>query len=48
MEEAVAIVTAGSEPAVFLLHIREEDLPKLSQLLRRLGVEHDVETVWCG
>jgi len=43
------VVVAGSNPAiVFVIYIREDEVHRFSQLLRELGVEHQIEVRYCG
>jgi len=44
----VAEASVGSEPTVFFFYIDERELPRLSRILRKLGVEHEVEVRYCG
>jgi len=49
MARVAEVVVAGSNlPRVFVIYIREDEVSKFSQLLRELGVEHQIEVRYCG
>jgi len=45
---AEIVVAPGSNPGVFIIYIPEHEVSKFSQLLKELGVEHEVEVRYCG